>query len=84
MLDATRIRGEILRQCQLRGLGKTICPSEVARKLWPDESNWRGYVNAVRNEAFALAKEGRVVISQRGEVVVDVTVKWPLRIALPQ
>lgn len=48
--------------------GTTMCPSDVARKLDPDD--WRALVPVVRAAAFALADAGLVEVTQRG-VVVD-------------
>ncbi len=63
-----------------RGNDKTICPSEVARMLWPDE--WRNHMEEVRLAAFALRDEGKVQISQKGREVTDHKVKGPIRIRI--
>ncbi|MFN3705624.1 MAG: DUF3253 domain-containing protein [Thermoflexales bacterium] len=73
------IRQLILELAMQRGPGKTLCPSEVAR-AW-DSAAWRAWMPAVREAAFALAEEGRVVITQRGRPV-DRTARGPIRIAL--
>lgn len=80
--DAMRIREEILRLCEQRGSDKSICPSEVARTLWAEETEWRSRMETVRNEAFSLAKAGRVVVTQRGKVLTDCVTKGPVRISL--
>lgn len=61
-----------------RGKNKTICPSEVARKLGPDE--WRNYMEEIRKTAFALRDAGKIVITQKGNVVVGNEVVGPIRI----
>ncbi|MEM7260298.1 MAG: DUF3253 domain-containing protein, partial [Pseudomonadota bacterium] len=66
---------------QKRGTGKTICPSEAARLLEPDE-NWRALMEPVRQVAAALANEQLVEITQRGQVVVLAQVTGPVRIRL--
>jgi hypothetical protein len=44
----------------------TICPSEVARSLSPND--WRTLMNDVRTVGLRLASEGTIEITQRGEV----------------
>lgn len=63
-----------------RGAEKSICPSEVARALWPDD--WRGMMDSVREEAFRLRDEGRVRITQGGDDVAGNDVRGPIRIAV--
>lgn len=46
--------------------GTTCCPSEIARALAPD---WRPLMDPLRAEAFALAAEGRLVVTQKGRTV---------------
>jgi hypothetical protein len=45
-----------------RGPEKSICPSEVARFLFP--VNWRLHMEMVRNVAWTLAGEGKLVVTQ--------------------
>jgi Protein of unknown function (DUF3253) len=47
----------------------SICPSEVARALCANQANWRALMPAVREAARKLAREGRLVITQRGKVL---------------
>ncbi len=66
-----------------RAAGASACPSEVARSLSPDQ--WRPLMPAVRRVAATLALQGRLVITQRGEIVdprqvLDGTVRGPLRL----
>jgi hypothetical protein len=58
------IRAAILALVAARGAGRTCCPSEVARSL--DPQGWRGLMEAVRAVARELAREGAIVITQRG------------------
>ena len=60
------IAAEILRQCATRAPDRTICPSEVARALWPDD--WRTRMAQVRETGLQLALQGQIQITQRGEV----------------
>lgn len=76
-----KISDTILEMLLTRGEGKTICPSEVARKLFPDD--WRSQMEAVRVEARKLVKEGKLVITQKGEVVDSEISKGAIRLRLP-
>jgi hypothetical protein len=78
--DIMSISETILVLAIQRGSQKTICPSEVARKLWP--GNWRPHMEAVRKAAFNLRKEGKVRILQIGVDVNDHEVVGPIRIAI--
>jgi hypothetical protein len=76
--QTARIREAILSLTAERGVGKTICPSEVARLLSPQD--WRGLMPAVRAEADALRLEGRLRITQGGADVEPLKVKGPIRL----
>ena len=65
----------------VRGPGKTICPSEVARKLFPED--WRNQMEGVRTEARKLVKEGKLLITQKGEIVDPEACKGAIRLKLP-
>jgi hypothetical protein len=67
MTRTTKIRKRILELTEEVAAGKTICPSEVARDLWPDD--WRSHMEEVRDVASELQSEGKIEISQKGEVV---------------
>lgn len=77
-MDEEVLRAAILARVRERGPGKTACPSEVARDLAED---WRPLMAAVRDAAFGLAAEGRLVVTQGGEPV-DRTVRGPIRLGL--
>ena len=64
-----------------RAPGRTICPSEAARALDPDE--WRARMDAVRDVAFAMADRGELEVTQRGEVVDGRTARGPIRLRCP-
>lgn len=70
----------ILSLATQRGHSKTICPSEVARKLWP--ANWRPHMEEVRTAAFALRDQGQVRILQKGIEISSNEVVGPIRIAI--
>ncbi|WP_409484723.1 DUF3253 domain-containing protein [Arsenicicoccus dermatophilus] len=63
------VAGTILRQLAARSPAASICPSEVARALWPDD--WRPRMDEVRAVASVLVRQGQVVAT-RGPDVVDV------------
>lgn len=64
------IAATLLALCARRAAAKpgaTICPSEVARVLWPD--GWRAKMEAVRRVGRALAREGAIEVCQGGRVL---------------
>jgi hypothetical protein len=79
-----RIKDEILRQIAQRGAGKTICPSEVARAFSDDDARWRALMPTVREVAYGLADEGRLVITKKGAPVTTIEAGGPIRLGLPQ
>jgi len=50
-----------------RGPGKTICPSEIARRI--DPSNWKSQMAAVHDIVTERALTGDISVLQKGEVV---------------
>lgn len=58
-----------------REFPKTICPSEAARALSPEElratgaSSWRDLMPALRREAFELRDQGKLDVLQKGNVL---------------
>jgi hypothetical protein len=60
------IENSITSLCEKRAPEGTICPSEVARALWP--SDWREHMNEVREAGSQLARENKIEITQRGVV----------------
>lgn len=75
------IAAQLLEMVTERGVGKTICPSEVARSLCP--TKWRGQMDDVRKVATELAAAGQIVVTQRGEQVDPFSVRGPIRLGLP-
>lgn len=69
MTDQDAIAAEILRQTAARGAAKSICPSEVARALAPEEEAWRRLLGPVRAAAIRLARAGRVEVLRKGKPV---------------
>ncbi|MBE9112441.1 DUF3253 domain-containing protein [Nodosilinea sp. LEGE 07298] len=75
-----RIRAALLDLVAQRGPNKTICPSEVARAL--SAEHWRTLMPAVRKIGCELVFEGRIVATQKGQVVDPKTARGPIRYRL--
>ena len=56
----------------------SLCPSEAARAVWPDE--WQALMTRSRQAARRLAAEGRVEITQGGRPVDPDSARGPIRI----
>ncbi|KQX06997.1 MULTISPECIES: DUF3253 domain-containing protein [unclassified Leifsonia] len=63
-----------------RAPSATICPSDVARAVTSEESEWRALMNPVRRAARRLVAAGEVEITQGGLVVDPSTATGPIRI----
>ena len=61
-----------------RAAGKTICPSEAARRV--DAQDWRELMEPARRAARRLVDAGRVEMTQGGKVVDPSTAKGPVRL----
>ena len=70
----------ILDMATERGPDKTICPSEVARALFP--AQWRKHMDEVRQAAISLQQEGKVAITQKGQLIDVKKIKGPIRIKI--
>ncbi|MEL6364129.1 MAG: DUF3253 domain-containing protein [Pseudomonadota bacterium] len=75
------MKNAIMQLLMERGAGKTICPSEAARAVDPE--NWRAHLKAVRAAGRALAADGRIVWTRKGEPVDPETAKGVVRFGLP-
>ncbi|RZK41805.1 MAG: DUF3253 domain-containing protein [Pedobacter sp.] len=63
-----------------RGIDKSTCPSEIARKLFPKD--WRAHMNEIVDVAIDLQLQGKILITQKG-IPVDVSeIKGPIRIKI--
>lgn len=90
--DACRRRGKsgvdaalehaILELLALRPRGATICPSEAARRVAPDD--WRPLMERSRSAARRLVADGRLEITQKGRAVDPSTARGPVRLRLSQ
>ncbi len=63
-----------------RGGDATICPSEVARAMHLQESDWRAAMPRIRAVAGALARRGLLVVTRRGEEVDATSQGGPIRL----
>jgi hypothetical protein len=61
-----------------RGEGKTICPSEAARRVDPEDG--RPLMDPARRVAARLVEAGEVEMTQQGRVVDPATARGPVRL----
>jgi hypothetical protein len=80
-MNAGPVHSEILRLTAIRGEGKSVCPSEVARSLSPQ--GWRELMPAVRQAASELQNEGWIQVTQGGVKVDARSARGPVRLAVP-
>ena len=52
-----------------RAASASICPSEVARALRPEPGDWRPLMQPVREAAAALAREDRIIITRKDQLL---------------
>ena len=78
--DDARLEEVILDLLRKRGQGKTICPSEAARELFP--VCWREKMEDARMAGRRLIVAGKVVMTQGGKVVDASTAKGAVRLRL--
>ncbi len=62
----------------LEGRSGTMCPSEVARALDPED--WRPLMPVVREAAASLVAAGEIEVTQGGEVVDLASARGPIRL----
>ena len=65
-----------------RAPGKTICPSEAARRLGGDD-DFRRLMPLVRDVAGEMAARGELEVTQGGEVVDLEEARGPIRLRRP-
>ena len=78
-MNGRTIEQAIRKLLRARDAEATICPSEVARALAPEE--WRPLMPRVREVAARLANSGEVVVTQKGAPVDALTARGAIRIA---
>jgi hypothetical protein len=79
-MDKSTIAQTIINMATERGADKSICPSDVARKLFAP--NWRKYMGEVRAIATDLQRKGKVAITQKNQPVDVNHIKGPIRIKI--
>lgn len=79
-MTAREISRLILDLTAERGPEKSVCPSEVARQLDPED--WRALMPQVREVAGKLQAEGKIHITQGGEKVDIRAVTGPIRLSI--
>ena len=82
-LPQEQIETVIFEICHKRGVGKTICPSEVARAIAGQDGDWRSLMDDVRAVGAKMSNNGQIEITQKGQPVDLDTVKGPIRFGLP-
>lgn len=70
----------ILAALSARAPGKSICPSEAAKKLATEE--WRSHLHHVREAGRALYDAGQIVVTKKGKPVDPHKVKGVIRYRL--
>lgn len=65
-----------------RGAAKSICPSEAARAVAPED--WRSLMKRVKGRAVALEEQGELVFLRKGKVMAGADVKGVYRLSLPR
>ena len=82
--DHAKIRVSVIRShlefAEERGFGKTYCPSEVARSIFPN--GWREQMDLVRQVADELVASGHLVTLQKGKIIDQklTEAKGPIRL----
>lgn len=79
-ITAEAVEAAILSAVAARPHG-SVCPSEVARALWPDD--WRARMDKVRAASARLQAAGRLRVTQRGREVEVASARGPVRLSLP-
>ncbi|MDO1558174.1 DUF3253 domain-containing protein [Brevundimonas sp. 2R-24] len=75
------IESAILELLEAREPGKSICPTDAAKRLEPD--NWRRMIPRVRATAVGMMRQGRLVILKKGKPVDPDAFKGVIRLRLP-
>jgi hypothetical protein len=76
------VEAAILALVEARGPGRSVCPSEVARALAPDEASWRALMPEVRAAAGRLRGRGLVRVTRRGRPADPCAARGPIRLSL--
>lgn len=77
-----RLEASIMALLDARAVDATVCPSEAARDVGQDD--WRDLMEPARRAARRLVDQGRVQMTQHGQVVDPSRAKGPIRIRRPR
>jgi hypothetical protein len=80
MHDPVRIEAEILRLLSATAPQKSISPSDVARALDPEATDWQALLSPVRRAAARLAGAGRIEILRKGKPVPPAEMRGVIRL----
>lgn len=75
-----RIDEALLEMLLDRGPSRSVCPSEVARRV--DPHDWKTLLEPTRRSARRLVARGRAVITQQGRIVDPDRARGAIRIQL--
>lgn len=75
------LEAAILALLTVSGRGKTICPSDAARKVAPQD--WQPLMERARAAARRLVSANEIVITQGGQVIEPSRAHGPIRLRLP-
>ena len=76
-----QLRAEILALTAARGPGKSICPSEAARAVRPED--WNRFMTETRRVAIQMAEAGEIEILRKGKPVAPDEVRGVIRLRRP-
>lgn len=82
-MDEDKLKATIMELCLERGQGKTICPSEAARRVAGDDGDWRALMGPVRQAAAELSGQGHISIYRKGRPIEPEHMRGVIRIGLP-
>jgi hypothetical protein len=76
------LEAAILELLAERGEGKTICPSDAAKRVGGTAArrDWEGLMQPTREAARRLVKAGKIVVMQNGRVVDAERAKGAIRL----
>lgn len=77
-ISAKELTNSILSAVEERASTGTVCPSEIARSLWPEE--WRNHLEEIRQVASQLSAAELLQVTQRGRQVELSNCTGPVRL----
>ncbi len=78
--EHTALEATIIDLAAAAGPEKSICPSEVARAMAPED--WRPLMTATRRAALRLQAAGRIAILRKGKPVAAEDVRGVIRLRI--